>query len=61
MVKAIGDQRCHRWYQAWCVLIIRMHHNHNIRAGRKRHLVTGLLIAAVPAVLLMPVYDRGRK
>ena len=53
VVDARSDQGCHGWHQARIVLVIRVHHDHNVSPELQRLGVAGLLIAPVPEVPIM--------
>ena len=56
VVVAAGDHGCHRGNQARRILVVGMHHHHDVRAAAKRLAVAGLLI---PAVTLVPAVHNG--
>ena len=55
----LADHADHRRDQLRRVLVVGVHHHHDVGAVVERELVAGLLVAAVAAVLRMHVHDHA--
>jgi hypothetical protein len=60
-MQIIGDHRSHRRNELGGILIIRVDHDDNVRAGFERQAVAGLLVAAVALVFLVHMHLHTQK